>query len=180
MLQITIPAVEQWDEDKQEFIVTKEQTLCLEHSLVSLSKWESKWGKPFLSKDTKTFEETVDYVRCMTITQNVDPNIYNFMTNGNIEEVNKYIGSPMTATWFAEDGGGKSSRETITSELIYYWMISLNIPFECQKWHLNRLLTLVRVCNIKNQPPKKMSRRDVMSRNAALNAARRKQLNSRG
>lgn len=180
MLHITIPAVEQWDENKQEFIVTKEQTLCLEHSLVSLSKWESKWGKPFLSKDAKTFEETVDYVRCMTITQNVDPNVYNFMTNGNIEEVNKYIGAPMTATWFAEDRGGKSSRETITSELIYYWMISLNIPFECQKWHLNRLLTLIRVCNVKNQPPKKMSQRDVMSRNAALNAARRKQLNSRG
>lgn len=180
MLHITIPAAEQFDEDKQEFIVTKEQTLCLEHSLVSLSKWESKWGKPFLSKEIKTFEETADYVRCMTITQNVDPNVYNFMTNGNIEEVNKYIAAPMTATWFAEDKGGKSNRETITSELIYYWMISLNIPFECQKWHLNRLLTLVRVCNTKNQPPKKMSQRDVMSRNAALNAARRKQLNSRG
>ena len=180
MLQITIPALEQYDEINEEFITTKEQTLCLEHSLVSLSKWESKWGKPFLSKEVKTFEETVDYVRCMTITQNVNPNVYKNMTNGNIEEVNKYIEAPMTATWFAEDRNGKGNRETITSELIYYWMISLNIPFECQKWHLNRLLTLIRVCNVKNQPPKKMSKRDIMSRNAALNAARRKQLNSRG
>lgn len=180
MLQITIPAVELYDENKQEFINTKEQTLCLEHSLVSLSKWESKWGKPFLSKDAKTFEETVDYVRCMTITQNVDPEVYKNMTNRNIEEVNKYIEAPMTATWFSEDRSGKTNRETITSELIYYWMISLNIPFECQKWHLNRLLTLIRVCNVKNQPPKKMSKRDIMSRNAALNAARRKQFNSRG
>lgn len=180
MLYITIPQNEMWDEGKQEFITIKEHTLCLEHSLVSLSKWESKWCKPFLSKTIKTFEETVDYVRCMTITQNVDPNVYTFLTNANIEEVNNYIGASMTATWFAEDRGGRSNNEQITSELIYYWMISLNIPFDCQKWHLNRLLTLIRVCNVKNQPPKKMSKRQLMSRNASLNAARRQQLNTRG
>lgn len=180
MLQITIPAVEQWDEINQEFISTKEQTLILEHSLVSLSKWESKWCKPFLSKDARTFEETIDYVRCMTITQNVDQNIYNFLTNKNIEDVNNYIAAPMTATWFSKNSRKSNSSEQITSELIYYWMISLNIPFECQKWHLNRLLTLIEVCNVKNQPPKKMGRKEIMSRNAALNAARRKQLNSRG
>ena len=180
MLQITIPAVEQWDEINQEFISTKEQALILEHSLVSLSKWESKWCKPFLSKDTRTFEETIDYVRCMTITQNVDPNIYNFLTNKNIEDVNNYIAAPMTATWFSKNSRKSNSSEQITSELIYYWMISLNIPFECQKWHLNRLLTLIEVCNVKNQPPKKMGRKEIMSRNTALNAARRKQLNSRG
>ena len=180
MLQITIPAVEQWDEINQEFISTKEQTLILEHSLVSLSKWESKWCKPFLSKDERTFEETIDYVRCMTITQNVDPNVYIFLTNKNIEDVNNYIAAPMTATWFAKNSRKSNSGEQITSELIYYWMISLNIPFECQKWHLNRLLTLIEVCNVKNQPPKKMGRKEIMSRNAALNAARRKQLNSRG
>ena len=180
MLQITIPAVEQWDEINQEFISTKEQTLILEHSLVSLSKWESKWCKPFLSKDARTFEETIDYVRCMTITQNVDPNIYNFLTNKNIETVNDYIAAPMTATWFSKNSRKSTSGEQITSELIYYWMISLNIPFECQKWHLNRLLTLIEVCNVKNQPPKKMGRKEIMSRNTALNAARRKQLNSRG
>lgn len=180
MLQITIPAVEQWDEANQMFVSTKEQTLTLEHSLVSLSKWEAKWCKPFLAKKIETFEETVDYVRCMTITQNVDPDIYNYMTNENIEQVNNYIDAKMTATWFADGKRGKASNETITSELIYYWMISLNIPMECQKWHLNRLLTLIQVCNVKNQPPKKMSRREIMSRNAALNAARRQKMNTKG
>lgn len=180
MLQIVIPAEELWDEARNEFVTKKEQTLHLEHSLVSLSKWESKWCKPFLSKDTKTFEETVDYVRCMTITQNVDPEVYNRLSNENIKQINDYIDAPMTATWFSDDKTKKGSSEQTTSELVYYWMISLNIPFECQKWHLNRLLTLIRVCNAKNQPAKKMSKRDVMSRNAALNAARRKQLNTKG
>ena len=180
MLRITIPAVEQWDEEKQEFISTKEQTLSLEHSLVSLSKWESKWCKAFLTKQEKTFEETLDYIKCMTLTQNVDPEVYKYLTNRNIDEVNRYIEAPMTATYFSEDKTVKSSREQITAELIYYWMIALNIPFECQKWHLNRLLTLIKVCNIKNQPPKKRSRKEIMSRNAALNAARRKQLSTKG
>ncbi len=180
MLWITIPAVEQWDEQKQEFITIKEQTLQLEHSLVSLSKWESKWCKAFLTKQEKTFEETLDYIKCMTLTQNVDPEIYIYLTNGNINEINKYIEAPMTATYFSDDKTSKVSREQITAELIYYWMIALNIPFECQKWHLNRLLILIKVCNIKNQPPKKRSKKDIMSRNAALNATRRKQLNTNG
>jgi hypothetical protein len=180
MLRITIPAVEQWDEVKQEFIYTKEQTLSLEHSLVSLSKWESKWCKAFLTKQEKTFEETLDYIKCMTLTQNVDPEVYNYLTNGNINEINEYIEAPMTATYFSDEKTSKTSREQVTAELIYYWMIALNIPFECQKWHLNRLLTLIKVCNIKNQPPKKRSKKDIMSRNAALNAARRKQLNTKG
>lgn len=180
MLQIVIPAEELWDEARNEFVMHKEQTLHLEHSLVSLSKWESKWCKPFLSKDIKTFEETVDYVRCMTITQNVNPEVYTRLSNENIKQINEYIDAPMTATWFSEDKNKKGSSEQTTSELVYYWMISLNIPFECQKWHLNRLLTLIRVCNAKNQPAKKMSKRDLMSRNAALNAARKKQLNTKG
>lgn len=180
MLQLTIPAVELFDENSQEFVYRKEQTLQLEHSLVSLSKWESKWCKPFLSKDIKSFEETVDYVRCMTITQNVDPSVYKYLTNENIEEINRYIDAPMTATWFSEEKNNKGNGEQITNELVYYWMISLNIPKECEKWHLNRLLTLIKVCDIKNQPPKKRSKRELMSRNAALNAARRKQFNTRG
>ena len=180
MLQIMVPADELWDEVKGEFIPVKEQTLQLEHSLISLSKWESKWCKSFFSKKEKTYEETIDYIKCMTLTQNVKPNVYLNLSRENIDEINKYIEAPMTATVFSEDPMRKSSRETITSELIYYWMIALNIPFECQKWHLNRLLTLIRVCEIKNTPPKKMSRREIMSRNAALNAARRKQLNTRG
>lgn len=180
MLQITIPAVEQWDENEQEFITSKEQTLSLEHSLVSLSKWESKWCKPFLAKDNKTTEEIIDYIRCMSITQNVSPDIFKNITNENIDMVRKYIESPMTATWFHDEKDGKSNSEQITSELVYYWMIALNIPFECQKWHLNRLLTLIQVCNVKNKPPKKRSKRDIMSRNTALNAARKKRLNTKG
>lgn len=180
MLRITIPAVEQWDEIKQEFVQTKEQTLQLEHSLVSLSKWESKYCKAFLSKQDKTIEETLDYVKYMTITQNVDPEVYGNLTNANLDQVNRYIESPQTATYFSDDKVCKTSREQITAELIYYWMIALTIPFECQKWHLNRLLTLVRVCDVKNQPPKKRSRREIMNRNAALNASRRQQLNTKG
>lgn len=181
MLQITIPATEQFNEQTMEFIQTEEQTLLLEHSLVSLSKWESKWRKSFLSsRQDKTYEETIDYVRCMTLTKNVDPNIYYNLTDENIRKVNEYISSPMTATYFSEDRSGRVNREIVTAELIYYWMIALTIPFECEKWHLNRLLTLIRVCNIKNQPPKKMSRREITSRNAALNAARRRQLNTKG
>ncbi len=180
MLTITIPAAEMFDERTEEFFKTKEQTLQLEHSLVSLSKWEAKWNKAFLTNNEKTLEETIDYIQCMTITQNVDPNVYKALTRSNIDAINKYISAPMTATTFYNDNQKGRSKETVTSELIYYWMIALNIPMECQKWHLNRLLTLVRVCNIKNTPPKKMSRREIMNRNAALNAARRKQFNSNG
>lgn len=180
MLRITIPGGEAWDELNQEFIIVKEQTLQLEHSLVSLSKWESKWHKAFLSNKEKTYDETLDYIRCMTITQNVNPNVYMFLTANNFKEINEYIENPMTATYFSKEQNRDHSREIVTSELIYYWMVLFNIPPEYQKWHLNRLLTLIRVCNIKNAPPKKRSRKDILSRNAALNAARRKQLNSRG
>ena len=180
MLTITVPEMELWDECNQEFIFTKGGDLQLEHSLVSLSKWESKWCKPFFSKQEKTREETIDYIRCMTLTRNVSPNIYRCLTAKNIQDINAYIEAPMTATWFTNDKNKSGSREQITSELIYYWMIALNIPFECQKWHINRLLTLIKVCSIKNQPSKKMSRREIMSRNAALNAARRRQLGTHG
>lgn len=179
MLKITIPNIEQYDEVRNEFISTKEQVLQLEHSLVSLSKWESKWCKPFLSKEEKTFEESVDYIRCMTITQNVDNNTYLAINNNHIREVTKYIEAPMTATIFSKDKK-PPNREVITAEIIYYCMVTLNIPFECQKWHLNRLITLINVCNLKNNPPKKMSKKELMNRNAALNAVRRQSLNTRG
>lgn len=181
MLRIIIPlSSEGWDEEKQEFVQPEEQVLELEHSLISLSKWESKWCKSFLDNKGLTDEETLDYIKCMTLTDDVDDEAYNKLTKENITQINDYISAPMTATTFSNNKGGKSGREIITSELIYYWMIALNIPFECQYWHLNRLLTLVRVCNIKNQPPKKMGRREVMNYNAALNAQRRAELNTKG
>ena len=180
MLKITIPRREIFDERTETFYVTKEQALQLEHSLVSLSKWESKWHKPFLGKEEKSFEETIDYIRCMTLNQNIDPSVYNLLTNENVKDINNYIDDPMTATTFSNNTSNGNNREIVTSELVYYWMIALNIPFECQKWHLNRLLTLIRVCNIKNQPPKKRSTNEIMRSNAELNAARRKLLNSKG
>ena len=179
MLHITIPETESWDENNQQFIHTKKQKLQLEHSLVSISKWESKWCKPFLSTTKKTREETVDYIKNMTITQNVKDDTYYGLTQDNIDEINKYIEAPMSATYINDDGGGRS-REPVTSELIYYWMITLNIPMECQRWHLNRLLTLVKVCNLKNSPPKKRSRREILSRNNALNEERKKKLQTKG
>lgn len=180
MLRITVPDREYWDERKQEFVNIKGGELKLEHSLVSIAKWESKWCKSFLNTNEKTDEETIDYIRCMALTQNVDPNIYNNLSNKNIEDIKNYINAPMTATVFYNTENSSSNREVVTAELIYYWMIAYNIPFECQKWHINRLLTLVRVCGIKNNPPKKMSRGEIMRRNAALNEQRRKQMNTKG
>jgi len=180
MLQIIIPANETYDEVNNLFINSKAQTLQLEHSLVSLSKWESKWKRPFLTKEKKTIAESVDYIKCMTLTQNVHPDVYVNLTNANITEVSKYIDEPMTATWFGNDTNQPPSREVVTAEIIYNWMITLNIPFECQKWHLNRLLTLIRVTNIKNSPKKKMNKKELMTRNTALNKARMEKLKNKG
>ena len=180
MLKIEIPEQKLYDEKNNEIHYLKKTTIVLEHSLVSISKWESKWKKPFLSKDPKTEVETVDYIRCMTLTQNVNPYVYFALTPQNFKEVAEYIEDPMTATWFNEKEKQKKSSEVVTSELIYYWMSALQIPFSAEKWHLNRLLTLIRIANIKNQPPKKMSKKDIVSRNRALNAERRKKLNTRG
>lgn len=185
MLHITIPAkiVEQYNEETEEFVYiteSKEQTLQLEHSLVSLRKWESKWCKAFLANKDKTQEELLDYIKCMTLTQNVHPSVYSNLSEENYKEIRDYIEAPMTATVFSDEKGGKKGREVVTAELIYYWMIALNIPFECQRWHLNQLITLIRVCNIKNQPSKKRSSAETLRNNAALNAARRKRLNTRG
>ena len=166
MLRLIIPATEKWDDEKQEFIYQDAVELELEHSLVSVSKWESKWCKAFLTNKYKTVEETIDYIKCMTITPNVPDSVYECLTNTNVLDVCKYIESPMTATVFSKDNS-KPSREVITSEIIYYWMIALNIPFEYQYWHLNN-------------PPKKMGRAELLRRNAELNAARRKKLGTKG
>ena len=179
MLRIYVPSGELYDERTERFITVNGRELQLEHSLVSVSKWESKWKKPFLGMAAKSREETIDYVRCMTISQNVDPNVFVGLTDANIEAVNKYIDDPMTATTF-KNNQKRPNRQIITSEIIYYWMISLGIPMECQKWHLNRLLTLIRVCDEKNQPSRKKNRKDVMAENRALNQMRRARTGSRG
>lgn len=180
MLKITIPAIELYDERAEEFISTKAQTLQLEHSLVSLSKWESKFCKPFLTSENKTKEETIEYIRCMTLTQNVDPAVYKAISSDNVQDVREYIDSEMTATTISLKETKTINREVITAEIIYYWMIALTIPFECQKWHLNRLLTLINVCNIKNTPGKKMSKAEIIERNRAINAARLEKMNTTG
>lgn len=181
MLRIVVSlGQEQWDNQKQEFIEPQTQVLQLEHSLVSISKWESKWCKSFIATKNKTDEEILDYVKCMTLTQNVNPEVYVHISQSNINDIIDYINAPMTATTFFDDKQTRKRSEIVTAELIYYWMIALNIPFECQKWHLNRLLTLVRVCNIKNAPPKKRSKRDVMQSNTSLNRLRKQRLNTKG
>ena len=179
MLKVTVPALEVFDEKNNSFIEFPETVLQLEHSLVSISKWESKWKKPFLSKEEKTPEQILDYVKCMTLTQNVNPEIYKYLPQEVTSKISEYIEAPMTATTFREDNN-KRNNEIITSEIIYYWMVAFSIPFECQKWHLNRLLTLIRVCSIKNAPEKKMSTKEIMNRNRALNKARRAQLHTKG
>ncbi len=189
MLRIKISGGESWDEANECFVYPKDTEICIEHSLVSISKWESKWHKPFLNnnskRDEKTLEELLDYVKCMTLTQNVDPEVYSRLSSKNIEDITRYIDDPMTATTtHAYDEAAKKnkgkSKETVTSELIYYWMFSLNIPKECEKWHINRLITLIKVCSIKNSPPKKQSKRSMAKQRSALNAKRRAAMHSKG
>lgn len=180
MLKIQVKGRELFDENTLTFISAKDTVLQLEHSLISLAKWESKWHKPFLNNEQKTEEEMRDYIRCMTITQNVDPDVYYCMSEENLLEVKRYMEDPMTATWFNDKNNPKSRQKAVTAELIYYWMISLGIPLEWEKRHLNRLLTLIRVCNNENAPKKKMSRRDVYKQNAALNEARKQKWGTTG
>lgn len=188
MLTIYVPGGEDFDEKTQEFITAKPTKLVLEHSLISISKWEAKWHKPFLSNKNNTYEELLDYIKCMTITQNVDPNVYSHLSDENITQINDYIEDPMTATTFGGDNIRKQENRgrrgrIVTSELIYYWMISLQIPIEFEKWHINRLMTLIRVCNEENKaqdPNNKMSKAQLMARNRSLNAARRKKYHTKG
>ena len=183
MLPITVPEREMYDEEKQEFIYVPETELRLEHSLVSISKWEAKFKKPFLSQlpqYAKTKEETLEYIKFMTITQNVNPNVYLALTPENIKDITDYIEDPMTASFVHDEEKKGRSGEQVTSELIYWWMTALQIPWEAQKWHLNRLMMLIRIGNIKSQPPKKMSQSELMARNRALNEARKKKFNTKG
>lgn len=181
MLRITVPEGELFDYKKQEFLQTKEAELVLEHSLISISKWESKWNKPYLSTEGKTAEERVDYIRCMTVNSGVDHNVYYALTEQNLIDIAEYLAEPMTATKFNDIGGSSGGvMRAYTSEEIYALMVMYNIPFSCQKWHINRLLTLIRVCDVKSQPEKKIPRDELMRRNADLNAQRRAQMKSKG
>lgn len=185
MLTIVVPGDigEFWNEETEEFEhypISDSVELHLEHSLLSVAAWESKWKKSFFTKDEKSFEETIDYIRCMTLDENVTDEVYRRLNQKNIDDVVQYIEDPMTATTFSKSYGKSSNRERVTNELIYYWMLSLNIPFECERWHINRLITLINVCSAKNAPQKKRSMKDIMRENAARNAARRKKYNSKG
>lgn len=179
MLKIVVKEGECFDEKTSQISYAKETVLHLEHSLISLSKWESKWHKSFLD-DNKTEEEMLDYIRCMTIMQNVDPSVYMHLSTENMKEIKAYLDDPMTATTFNDNKRPRSKQKKTTAELIYYWMITLQIPVEFEKWHLNRLLTLIRVCNIENAPKKKMKKGDVLKQNAMLNEQRKRMLNTRG
>lgn len=182
MLTLHIPGDDYFDETTGEFFTTKDKIIVIEYSLVSISKWESKHKKSLLNslKDL-TIEEMCDFIRCMTLTQNVDPNIYRAMSQDIIKEVLDYMADPMTATTFSNNQPNTGRKnEIITSELVYYWMSALQIPMECQKWHFNRLMTLIRIASEKNQPPKKMSKSDILKQNKALNAQRRAKYKTRG
>lgn len=179
MLELIIPRVELYDEENG-FSYIRGQTLRLEHSLVSLAKWESKWNRPFISRNSMTNEETLHYIKCMTITQNPDPILLKQIQKYHLRTIYEYMEEPMTATTFKEDHSPYGTREVVTAEIIYYWMTAFNIPFSCEKWHLNRLLTLINVCNKKNQPKKKMSRGQILKQQHELNAARLKALGTTG
>jgi hypothetical protein len=178
MLELILKATELFDPDTNEFQTTKERHVTLEHSLVSISKWESKWKKPYLADTEKTDDELLDYIRCMVVSNKLRDDIIKYLDTEHIEQIQAYVADKMTATTI--NTKEKKNKQVITSELIYYWMIAANIPIECEKWHLNRLLMLINICSIKNADPKKMSKRDVMKQNKSLNEQRKKAIKTKG
>ena len=182
MLKLVVPATEVYDEELEKFRTYPEKILMLEHSLVSISKWESKWCKPYLNSQL-TAEESRDYVRCMTLTQNVPDDVYGRLTRQNYKEIDDYISAPMTATTISNIDSKKKpvfgKTQTITSEVIYGWMIAFNIPAEYQKWHLSRLMMLIEVCNAQ-QNPKKKNKKETAKDYSRINAERLKRLGTKG
>ena len=180
MLRLIVPEVEFFDEETKTFTTVESCVLELEHSLISLSKWESKYQKPFLSSKDKPQKEILGYILSMISTPEVPENILLRLSQENLDEINDYIESTQSATTFGSMPERKGQGEIITAELVYYWMVAFNIPFECEHWHLNRLFALIRICNIKNDKPKKMSRHEIAMRNRQLNEQRRAQLSTTG
>ena len=181
MLTLVIPGSELFDQEKQEFLHDLDPiTLTLEHSLLSLSKWESKHKKPFLSSTAQTSEETLSYVECMILNPDFPPGVSSRMTMEHLDAVTAYIESPESATTFGKMPETKGKGETVTAELIYYWMVAFTIPFECEKWHLNRLFALIKICNIKNSKPKKMSKGELARQTHEMNQRRRAELGTTG
>lgn len=180
MLKITIPEKESFDEAHSRFVKMEGGTFEIEHSLAAIAKWEAAHAVPFLSSSQKTLEESLDYIRCMTITPDVNPALYMRIDNAVMKQINEYIESKQTATTIRRIGNKRANREIITAEIIYYWMIATGVPAEYDQWHLNKLLTLIEVCNAKNAPPKNMKQKDVLAQNRALNEARRAKYNTRG
>lgn len=181
MLTIKTEEKEIWDPRKREFIYLKPQTLQLEHSLISLQKWESKYKKPFLHTKFND-REFLDYIECMTLNKNVSPQVYLSLTNNDYNQIADYMNDSMTATIINDNRRkGKINDELITAEIIYYWMVCYTIPFNpCEKWHIQRLLTLIQVCSIKSEKPKKMSKSDIYARNKAINAKNRAKYHTKG
>lgn len=179
MLNLTVTLKEGFNEKDDEFVPFETFSLVLEHSLASLSKWEAFFEKPFLTTDDKSTEEILWYIKAMILTPNVPDEVLAKLSQRNLDEINSYINAKMTATRFREDNS-RPSREIITAEIIYYWMITFNIPFECEHWHLNKLMTLIQVCSKKNEPTKELSIQEVAARNRELNARRRTELNTKG
>lgn len=180
MLTITVCLTEGFDEQTNTFVEWETVVLNLEHSLVSLSKWESSFEKPFLGKGEKSVEETLGYIEAMCLTPEIPPEVFQKLSQQNFDDINAYISKKMSASWVNEQGPQRANRQVVTSELIYYWMSQLGIPIECETWHLNRLLMLIKISNEMNKPAKKMSRRDIAQRNTALNAQRKAALGTRG
>lgn len=180
MLELTVGGNEYYDEQENRFVKTKSRTLCLEHSLRSVAKWESKWKIAFLSTKQLTKEQSDDYIRCMETTGRADPTFVSQLSLKQKKEINEYISDSMTATVIHRRKKTPPSKKTITAELIYFWMIQNGIPPEYEKWHLNRLLTLIEVCSVEGGPKQKMSMKDQMAQQRALNESRLKKFNTRG
>lgn len=180
MLTVIVPGVDSFDEATEMFISSQEVTLELEHSLASLSKWESLWEKPFLGQSAKTDEETLSYIEQMCVTPNVPPDVFHRLPESVLRQINEYLNAKMTATWFYDDPNKAPSKEVLTAEVLYSWMVQFGIPIECDRWHLSRLLTLIRVRGEQSQPPKKMTQREILARNRRLNEQRKAQLRTSG